>query len=262
MCIIRRIVKRFLLRQRSDLMQTPWTLDKHSVRLAVFFVFSGLMFAQSVGVVPLYGAAISWDIASGYSYRPSNSYGLIRFNTGSAVTQWAFSGDYVVFTSISVGGGLAYSSLGFSCSSNADMNISSVTAGSMVYVVTATAGQVSTTKIRFPSDAVITDVLNDDSYTYTDVTDVLTVTKTHGGSETITVSFTDGGGGLDEFVNIRSMWMNVFQLIVVVVGLALVNSVMRGELQITGYWGLIMLAVFTAILMILLSVTGAIWPGN
>ena len=223
-------------------------------------VFSGLMFAQSVGVLPLSGAANSWDIASGFNYRVSNSYGLIRFNTGATVTEWGFSGDYVVFSSISVGGGLSYSSLGLSCSSNADMNLTSLTTGSMVYIVSATAGQVSTTKVQFPSEAVITDVINDDSYSYDSASDVLTVLKTHGGSETITVSFTDGGSGLDEFVATRSTWMGVFQLIVLVVGLALVNSVIRGELQITGYWNIIMLAVFTAILMVLLSFTGSIWP--
>jgi len=230
------------------------------VRLGLFIFFSCLFMAQSMGVLPIYGGTASWDITSGFNFRPSNSYGLIRFNTATQATDWAFSGEFVSFTSVSVGGGLLYSSLGYSCSSNADMNITTLGVGSMEYIVTAVAGQVSTTKVQFPVKATIQSVTNSDSFSYDDVTNVVTVTKTHGGSETLTINFIKGGSGLDDFDTVRSTWMYMFLLFALITGLGTANQVMRGEVQITGYMGVIVLAVITAMFMILLSITEGVWP--
>ena len=80
----------------------------------------------------------------------------------------------------------------------------------MAYIVTATSGQVSTTKIQFPVKATVESVVNADSWSYDFDTDVLSVVKTHSSSETITVNFIKGGSGLDDFSVVRSTWMSIF----------------------------------------------------
>ena len=241
-------------------MLTKPRFDRNIIRVGIFLLFTGLFVAQSLGVIPIYGGLDAWDITSGFNFRPSNSFGLVRFNTDTSATAWAFSGEFVTFSSISVGGGLSYSSLGYSCSSNADMNVTSLALGTMEYIVSAVGGQVSTTKIQFPSKATVESVDNSDSFSYDSDTRVLTVLKTHGGSETITVNFIRGGSGIDNFEAVRSTWMAVFLLAVLVGGFGIANQVMRGEVQVTGFWGLIMLAMFTAVFMMLLSITASLWP--
>ncbi len=234
--------------------------NRNRVRVAVLLVLSGVLLAQSVGVIPLYGAANSWDINTGFSFRPSGTYGLISVNTATSTTEGSFSGEFISLDDISVGGGLSYSSLGFSCSSNSAMNITSISVGAMEYIVTATAGQVSTSKIKFPSKATVEGVFNDDSWTYDSANDVLTVLKTHGGSETITVSFIKGGSGLDDFEKVRSTWMGMFMFFVLIAGIGMVRGISRGSVNINGFWAIIILAVFTAVFMMLLSVTESLWP--
>lgn len=228
-------------------------------RRIVFVSLALLLAFNTFGVYHLVAQGTNWTI-NGFQFRSTYSYGPVTFNSDAGVSAWGFDGAYVEFSDVSIGGGYSYSTLGFSCSSNAEMNITQISDGSLTYIVTAGTGQTSNSYIRFPSSADIDSVDNADSWSYDGPTRVLSVVYgPHASSVTIKVNFVRGGSTSDQFTNTRSVWMGTFQIIMIIFGLVIINSVVRGESGINTYQ-IIVFVTATGVLFLLLSVVNALWP--
>jgi len=188
-----------------------------------------------------------------FKFRTSNAAGDIQFTKQFTTTGWYWSGGLIHFQQPYLGAGYVWSNVGFDCSANATMTITSLEKHHVKYTVAAASGVTSTTKLSFPSNRKVSKVTGATSWTPSGST--VTVTVLHHSPATITVYLTPVS---PQFNTIRTMWGSLFMLIVLVALFSGIQDILRGG-EGAVFILVLKLAGATALIFIMLQVVEGLW---
>lgn len=99
-----------------------------------------------------------WEVYPGWSFKPSNSYGDISFNSIAYFDGCYFQDDYVYFENLRFPTGYVWNYVAFRCTNNANMTISKLNRYDVRVLVDAPNGITSNSRILFPDNRQLRDV--------------------------------------------------------------------------------------------------------
>lgn len=218
------------------------------VKVLYFFPLVLVLFSSLV-YYPSFAGLTSWDIGSGFGFYSSDNAGRIDFASSATVTQVQPSSGYVYFTNLFLTD-YSWSLLGFNCSENANMTLSTIKQRQIIYTVEAGTGVTSTTKIIFPSANDVTVKTVEGSNTWSYGSNTLSVDVTHSSSQLVTITLdSDLDKNTDE---VRSAWGNMFTIITLIIVFAQVSRVFSGNAGDSVLTETVGLVIITAALFLLL----------